>query len=840
MIEMNSKEIKSKKSEANIRTKEIYIKIDGKNKLEEQDDDYMSQMLMDSVNSIVVEDNKEEMKNIFMKILPENKENDILKLNYSLASKIKKKFNFNKEQIKIKCNDYMDEIINMKIEQNSPLTLTRDINEKLSFVLMVIFKNIKKYGKFSNYEDLKKCVSELSNSQFGLLDSLQNQNNLRAYSYMYGNDNIFSDDSRLNLSSNKKSIDLTVENNIEIEPFRMSHLNPNNTKNSKNDKSILPEVFILRQKFENIKIVKLNLKKLNTINNELNLLDQEDIIYNIFALINLSFLFPSLIGIEIDLSNDLILKDEILEVNPKYEKVLKALKKSQKTTCYKKETKVRIYDVYKYKSIFSSDSSSKAATTEDFESNETFSSFLSINHDDSNKKGQEKFLNKHLYSIQMILIYWYIISVLKNIKIFNFTVPINFEDKILLLLKEYKTFYPDFNFFSSFTDNLYEVTLDFNSLDNKLFLQVISFLFKNNQITKCHLSLFPPEEYFEPRHLFYLLWQNPKKNINKSDIKTNEDIDVFILRKLSENFEININKLFIYFINMIKLKIVSLYIDIPSIIQKVNNYEMIIIKFIINLFIYINYPFNSSISFKKLTILADNLNLDNRKYPFLNELFEDFSIYQNESCQIESLTLKFKIFEMTNFYRIIPYNITHLSLGSFDLISLEYFVEYITSAEFSIHSQIKYLQITLSNSLIILDEQCFITLEKLLIDFPKNMEEICINTSLLANNVQIENLLKNTNYNKIQRIEISFNNTENKIYKTPKKKANMEENNENIMDLYYIKIDDIYEKYKNIILKMMYKFSKKYNNGFMDFNIYSQLEKFLCNKDKKTIIFQYK
>ena len=82
---MNSKEIKSKKSEANIRTKEIYIKIDGKNKLEEQDDDYMSQMLMDSVNSIVVEDNKEEMKNIFMKILPENKENDILKLNYSLA-----------------------------------------------------------------------------------------------------------------------------------------------------------------------------------------------------------------------------------------------------------------------------------------------------------------------------------------------------------------------------------------------------------------------------------------------------------------------------------------------------------------------------------------------------------------------------------------------------------------------------------------------------------------------------------------------------------------------------------------------------------------------------------
>ena len=58
------------------------------------------------------------------------------------------------------------------------------------------------------------------------------------------------------------------------------------------------------------------------------------------------------------------------------------------------------------------------------------------------------------------------------------------------------------------------------------------------------------------------------------------------------------------------------------------------------------------------------------------------------------------------------------------------------------------------------------------------------------------------------------------------------------MDLYYIKIDEIYEKYKNIILKMMYKLGNKFNKDFMDFNIYSQMEKFLCNKGKKTIIFQ--
>ena len=37
---------------------------------------------------------------------------------------------------------------------------------------------------------------------------------------------------------------------------------------------------------------------------------------------------------------------------------------------------------------------------------------------------------------------------------------------------------------------------------------------------------------------------------------------------------------------------------------------------------------------------------------------------------------------------------------------------------------------------------------------------------------------------------------------------------------------------------MMYKVGKKYNKDFMDFNIFSQLEKFLFNKGKKKVIIQ--
>ena len=224
----------------------------------------------------------------------------------------------------------------------------------------------------------------------------------------------------------------------------------------------------------------------------------------------------------------------------------------------------------------------------------------------------------------------------------------------------------------------------------------------------------------------------------------------------------------------------------------------------------------------------------------MNHFFEDISIYQNKSSQIESLTLKFKIYNITNFYRIIPYNITHLSLGSFDLFSFQYFVEYITSSEFSVHSQIKYLQITLSNSIFILDEICFNTLEKLFIEYPKNLEEICINSNLYTTDEEIGKLLRKTNYNKIEKISfyLNLNNNENKIFKTPKKKNNNENSIENIMELYFIKKDDIYEKNKNKILNMMYKVGNKINKNFMDFDIFSTLEKFLCNKGKKEIFIQ--
>ena len=827
-----------------------YITIDSKNKISGEDDDLLNQRITDLANSTIVEFVGNEINKFFIKILPENKEADLLKFNYSLSSKIIKAFGLNNIMLKQKCEEYISDIINMKIEPNSPFSLTSEINEKLSLILSVIYRTIKKEGKLFSIDDINNWVNKEYEENKGILDILQksSNNDLNAtYSYMCS-PNI---DTDLNDVSDigKSSISPFMVNKINLEPLRITQvvqsrkttafLNLNESKKmnsiqNKNANKIPLELFILREKFENIKTVKLPLKKHNAIYNELIPLEQNDIIFSIFVLSNLKLLFQRFFGIELDLSNEIILKDELADINNYYEKILKENKRSRKMTYYKSENKKRIYDVYKNKSY---NQNNKSA--EEIESSDNFSMFSirEINIDET-KKNQERFINKHIYSLHMIIIYWYFITKLSELKYFNLTIPINYEDKILLMLKESKISFFEFNIFNNMSDKLAEVTIDFNSLENKLFQQIVSFLFVNPQLTKCNLCLFPPEEYFEPRHLFNLLNQYSKSKFNKSEINPGEEIDVFILRKMSEYFEANINKLFCYFHQMQKLNEISLIFVIPSIMNKVSNYEIIILKLILNIFTLIN----SRDSFKKITVLSDNLNFDNRKHPFLSEFLDDLDLHNNKNSKIESLTLKLRIYEIYNLYRIIPYNVNHLYLGAFDLVSFQYFVEYITSSEFSVHSKIQFLQITLSNTIITLDEQCYNALKKLLIYYPKNLEEICINTSIYANREQIENLIKNTNYNKIAKITFSLNlnnNDENKMFSTPKKnELNSEKSKENEINLYYIKKDEIYEEFKNSILNMMYKVGNKYNKDFMDFNIFSGLEKFLCNNGKKKIIIQ--
>jgi hypothetical protein len=408
-----------------------YLTIDSKNKLSEENDDILNQRITDLANSTIVENVGNEINKFFIKILPENKEADLLKFNYSLSSKIIKAFGLNNIMLKQKCEEYISDIINMKIEPNSPFSLTSEINEKLSLILSVIYRTIKKEGKLFSIDDINNWVIKEYEENKGILDILQksSNNDLNAtYSYMCS-PNIYTD---LNDGSDlgKSSLSPFMANKINLEPLRITQvvqsrkttafLNLNESKKmnsiqNKNANKIPLELFILREKFENIKTVKLPLKKHNAIYNELIPLEQNDIIFSIFVLSNLKLLFQRFFGIELDLSNEIILKDELADINNYYEKILKENKRSRKMTYYKSENKKRIYDVYKNKSY---NQNNKSA--EEIESSDNFSMFSirEINIDET-KKNQERFINKHIYSLHMIIIYWYFITKLSELKYFS-------------------------------------------------------------------------------------------------------------------------------------------------------------------------------------------------------------------------------------------------------------------------------------------------------------------------------------------------------------------------------------------------------------------------------------
>ena len=418
------------------------------------------------------------------------------------------------------------------------------------------------------------------------------------------------------------------------------------------------------------------------------------------------------------------------------------------------------------------------------------------------------------------------------------------------MLQKHEIIVTDFNLLSFLSDaKMIRITIDFNCLDNKAFQEVLSLLIKNNNLSICQLNFFPSENYFIPELLLKLLQEsNPNyklAELKKYDkmklgkIEPHEDVDIFLFKKLSEYFEININRLFQTLYLKSTVTDLSLVFNIPSILKKLDFYLMVIIKFILNIFISID---NMKLNLTAFNLQTSNLFFDNNKYPFLEDFFDNIYIYKNFELKLSKLTCQMKFINVKNLYRIIPYNITQLSLGELDLTTFIYFTEYITSSEFSVHSNLIRMKINLSNSLL-KSEECYKYLLLLITEYPKGLKEIGINSHLIISKDKFDYLLKQMDYNTIENFFMNFNkwsldedgfqeikdiyfiNTDNIL------------NNENYMKLFYVKRTS---KSTNFIMSiLMNNLSHKYNKNFMDYNIFKTIEKFRCVNEEKQYIIRF-
>jgi len=788
--------------------------------------------------------NEDKIKKFFNNILPESKEGDILKINFALSSGCKK----HKKAAQQSLND----IMNMK--ENSYLILSKDLASKLSQIIKEIFRRIKKYSNIKTYEELLINTKDFLYKGGNIITKFMVEKKENVFPQKRAMFDFIDNSSNVYIDKSKSKINKTFQEKKTIF-FQFKDIKEEKKNN-------LPaEMRCLIKKFSTIKNLKLSINNNKSSNKleEFNL-DLIDIQNIIIILYNSEWLFQNLLEIEIDLSNDSLLRNQFEIQYQNLRNLSELLNRDINISVYHFGLgKNAIFNPYQLSNFYSSfpklqkdnflyvyqNINDEHILTYDFE-NENDEKMLEI--------GSEEFINNKKYILEIIVVYAYFLLKIKNIRICYLKHPINYREEIIKTLKNDKIYLDEFNILGFFKENfIHHFTIDFNSLDSQSFQKVLNFISLNGLMKICRINFFESEEYFKSEILYKILQINESKyqDINKDnfkyddnnkdiyDLKPNENLGDYILRKLFDNFKENISNFF-YLISMrTNISELSLIFDIPKILFNHNNYITIILKLILNLLSFINSPISN---LGILSIQAESLILNGRNNIYLVEFFDKLNLYNNINSKIKSLTFQCKFDHIINIHKLIPYGIEYLSIGSFDLETFINFTNYLTSVDFSETSKLKKLQINLNNS-IFKYEQCKEYLERLLIEHPRNLTQISIYTNISIAYKDLKELLLKSNYNIIENIYFCFNKASLKDEEGYKDKLKLEEYNHNIIidrnfiDLYYAK-----RKKKNtkMILELMTLVSLKFNKSFSDYNIFLNIEKFVESNTKKINVVEFK
>ena len=894
----------TKKNNDSDETELDYIQIDHKNKIEELSPDDHILLVSQLLKKLSKNDNNMggEINKVFQNILPESKDTDPLKLIISISAKSK----IDNEHLENCLNDIMNR------PETNFITLTKELSEQLSTILKEIFKKIKKnYSKIKTFsqlvEEVKKNLVDFN--QDDILKKYKIQKPVK----MFQNTNdeiVFNNSEKIirniginNSESNSSSSLIKIKKKQSaISGSKIQERFGNDAfykfKKYKDDnKYFLPvEMLILIRKFNMVRKLKFTINNNNNIiennlnndegfenniinnsNNNAEIIDQNDLHNFIYVLLNLDWLFSSLVELEVDFSSDNLTESVINLYKYHLKKFSKLLHKDLKITTYSTNSyNKRFYDPIQ-KSLFSQ---FNTHNNDDDHSSDFFSSSMTsitlnynINFNQNNnninnnfiiieEKGKhtlDNFIKRYKCLLELIIVYGFFIRKMgNNIIKTKFILPLDLGDEIFENLRRQKIIVNDFHFLSFLNKkDIIFTTIDFNSLDSQTFEKLIFFLHTNQLINVCNLSFFPPEEYFRTELLFKILQKNDetyklKKVKNKEnsykfdkniilDLRSDEDLDTYILRKISKNFEKNIKDLFYLLTIKTCISELSLIFDLPIILVKNGLYNNILMKFFLDIFIFIDKSLNN---IKSLSINAENFIFDSKKNPILNDFFDKLTIYLNKDNKLINLTFQVRLYNINKIYRLIPYNLTYLSLGSFDYTTFNCFVNYLTSGEFSKRSMLKKLKINLNNSVFQINK-IYKNIIKLYTEYPKELTEISMYTFLNISYMELINLLKKTNYNTLANIFFQFN--AKSISKDKKLEEKLECDVTNIDRNICIKTDNLVEVYKikrnkkvnGLLINLMLRLSKR-NKNIMKYNIFTNIEKFLCLKEKKNVIIQFK
>ena len=201
---------------------------------------------------------------------------------------------------------------------------------------------------------------------------------------------------------------------------------------------------------------------------------------------------------------------------------------------------------------------------------------------------------------------------------------------------------------------------------------------------------------------------------------------------------------------------------------------------------------------------------------------------------------------MPSIYRFIPYNLTYLSIGSLDYETFGGLVDYLTSSDFGVRTKLRQLKISLNNSLIDINQKnLYDILIRLFIDYPKEIKEISLYTFLIISYEQLYNLLIKTNYNTIPNIFLQFSLksiiNDSKLKKKLESDVNNEIKNTNLIIDNFLELKTVKRNNEqtNKIINLMMNL-ERINKNILNYELFCNIEKFLCPNERKKIIIQFR
>ena len=374
---------------------------------------------------------------------------------------------------------------------------------------------------------------------------------------------------------------------------------------------------------------------------------------------------------------------------------------------------------------------------------------------------------------------------------------------------------------------LNSLNIEFNSLDIFTFNKLLEIIYMNMTWSSINISFFSSDVsyLFSPLFQIYTEQLKSTKEIDEFIIKkgknfTIEELEKKIINDISGYFLDNLANLFEIIRNKKEIKELGFNFDIPSNIITNNNYKISIFKFLLNILMLVdNKESEHKTNIKKLTLLAPKIVFDARKENSIDNFFENISLYKT-SKTLMNLNIQFQFYRISNLKNLISRNLITLSLGDLDLYTFDNLLQYLTSYDFSINTNLSHLNIKLLRMITNFNIQMKLMLQRLFSINLKNLLELKLCTNLIidkkANYLFFLKLLHNNwihsyviTLNKKSRLTVGF--------------FNLFKNNK----IFFL----VSETIQNIVFQDTFSLMRKHN--FFSTEIFWILKRYLLKKQKE-------